>query len=53
MLKNYKKHEQESSKFGQKERLMKRKRILKKVSFRSWPLKVKGKPTREEIYDHL
>jgi len=24
-----------------------------KVSFRSWSLKVKGKLTREEIYDYL
>lgn len=23
------------------------------IAFRSWPLKVKGKLTREEIYDHL
>ncbi len=24
-----------------------------KIAFRSWPLKVRGKLTREEIYEHL
>ncbi len=29
------------------------KKKAEKIAFRSWPLKVRGKLTREEIYEHL
>ncbi|MBO3800259.1 MAG: hypothetical protein FGF52_04325 [Candidatus Brockarchaeota archaeon] len=36
-----------------KARRVEKPRESKRIAFKSWPLKVKGRLTREEIYGHL